>query len=413
MKLFKTKTNSNLFTNVLNQVLGIGFPILIQFYTIRHFNISDLGYLSLLNSYWTIFTLGLSFFNFYLLKVFASKKDENDVKSYLTNATVLMYTFNLIPFMVLLGYLYFTYPAIFKITLLTSLPVITAPLSFEIYFQAILRNSYILFRRIVVRVLFVLLMFCFARSSDDFIVYVYIFCLSSTLENLINLFVINKYISFRLVNIKIIRDVLKNSLSYLPFNLTYNLMPNLAIIGASAFISIEQVSIYSILIRIINLATSFITSAVMVLYPIKISQRQSEGQAAFNDRKYLKNTILVALGVAGAMIATHKIIFFFFLEKHRIDDMLLQFAVLSAFIVFHSTYNYLTFNYYFIKNRLFFISTANVLLLVLYGIELLLVKLNIMSFNFSLIYIIPYLIILTMLFIDLKSDLYPRFKTNN
>lgn len=385
-------------------MLGIGFPILIQFYTIRHFNIADLGYLNLLNSYWAIFTLGLSFFNFYLLKVFASKKNEDDVKAYLTNATVLMYTFITIPFIILLFYLYYQYPSIFKITLLTSLPVITAPLSFEIYFQATLKNSYILIRRFVVRVLFIVLMLWFAKNQNDFLIYVYIFCLSSTAENLINLFIINKYISLKLINLNVIKDILKNSLSYLPFNLTYNLMPNLSIIGASNFISIDQVTIYSVLIRIINLATSFITSAVMVLYPIKINHTTENGEDSFKDGKYLKNTFLVSVLVAIGLIATHKIIFYAFLENYKVDHMLVQFSILTSFIVFHSIYNYITFNYYFIKDRTMFISIVNVVLLLIYFLELVLVKYELFDFNFSISYILPYPIALGLIFLDMRNN---------
>jgi O-antigen/teichoic acid export membrane protein len=388
---------------VLNQLLGIGFPMLIQFYTIRHFNITDLGYLNLLNSYWAIFTLGLSFFNFYLLKVFASMKNEEDVKSYLTNVTVLMYTFITVPFIILLVYLYFQYPLIFKITLLTSLPVITAPLSFEIYFQATLRNSYILVRRFIVRVLFIVLMLWFTKTENDFIIYVYIFCLSSTVENLINIFIINKFILIKLINLKIIKDVFKNSLSYLPFNLTYNLMPNLSIIGASNFISIEQVTIYSVLIRIINLATSFITSAVMVLYPIKINHTAENSEDAFKDSKYLKNTIIVSIIVAIGLIVTHKIIFFAFLENYKVDEMLIQFSILTSFIIFHSIYNYITFNYYFISDRTIFISIVNVVLLLIYFSELVLVKFGLINFNFSITYILPYPFALALIYIDMRN----------
>lgn len=399
-----TNTNINLFTNGLNQVLGIGFPILIQFYTIRHFNISDLGYLNLLNSYWAIFTLGLSFFNFYLLRVFASKKNEEDVKAYLTNATVLMYAFIVIPFIFLCIYLYFQYPQIFKITLLTSLPVITAPLSFEIYFQATLKNSFILIRRFIVRVLFIVLMLLFAKTEGDFIIYVLILCLSSTAENLINLLIINKYISLKLINLKVVKDILKYSLSYLPFNLTYNLMPNLSIIGASSFISIDQVTIYSVLIRIINLVTSFITSAVMVLYPIKINHAKENGDDPFKDKIYLKNTIIVSILVAMGLISTHKIIFFAFLENYKIDHMFVQFSILTSFIVFHSVYNYITFNYYFIKDRIIFISMVNVVLLLIYFIELVFVRFGLANFNFSIIYILPYPFALALIFYDVRSN---------
>jgi O-antigen/teichoic acid export membrane protein len=386
---------------MLNQLLGTGFPIIIQFYTIRHFNIADLGYLNLLNSYWAIFALALSFFNFYLLKIFASKKSEYDIKLYLTNATVLMYSFILVPFLGFLVFLYFQYPQVFNITLLTSLPIITAPVAFEIFFQATLRNTFILVRRLIIRVLFVVLMLTLTKVEADFIVYVYILCLSSTIENLINLAFLKRYISFGLVRLSVIKDIAKNSLSYLPFNLSYNLMPNISIIGASYFVPIDEVTIYSVLVRIVNLATSFITSAVMVLYPVKINAVSNNQNNSFNDGRYLKNTILVSFGAALGLIILHKFIFKAFLENYQVDNMLLQFSILTCFIIFHSVYNYITFNYYFIKNQTFFISIVNVLLLVLYLLAVALVKFNVIPFNFAMMFVLPYPLALSVMYINI------------
>jgi O-antigen/teichoic acid export membrane protein len=404
LKKILTDTNINLFTNVLNQILGIGFPIIIQFYTIRHFNIADLGYLNLLNSYWSVFALGLSFFNFYLLKIFASKKDEKDVKSYLTNATILMYSFFAIPFVIFLAFLYYKYPDIFEMTFLTSLPIITAPVSFEIYFQASLKNTYILIRRLIIRSLFVVLMLSLAKVEADFIVYVYILCISTSAENLINLLFINKYISFKLINFSVIHEIARNSLRYLPFNLTYNLMPNISIIGASHFVLIDEVTIYSLLVRIVNLSTSFITSAVMVLYPVKVNVVSNNLSKKYEDGKYLKNTLYVSIAVALVLIIFHPFIFQAFLKDYEVENMLTQFAILTGFIVCHSIYNYITFNYYFIKDRTFFISIINVILLVVYVIELALVELGIINFNFSLLYILPYPFALALIYQDIRNN---------
>ncbi len=402
MKKILNNTNLNLFSNLLNQFLGIGFPILIQFYTIRHFRINDLGFLNLINSYWAIFTLGLSFFSFYLLKLFTVKNELHDLRVYLTNSLVLMYLFILLPFVVLLIFLYYKYQPIFYITALTSLPVITSPLSFEIFFQATLKNSFILIRRFIVRILFVLLLLTLAKTKSDFFIYICIYSLSTTLENIINFFYIKKYISVKLINRNVLKDIFFKSSNYLIFNLTYNIMPNISIIFAASYISIEGVSIYSILIRIINLATSFITSAVMVLYPIKIKHSLENDQVAFKDNHFLKNTILISIAVCLGLILTQKIIFFLFLKNYHVNNMTLQFTLLSTFIIFHSIYNYLTFNFYFIKNKIYFITFVNIILVLIFLLEILLVKLNIFKYDFSIIYIIPYPIVLIILYFNIK-----------
>jgi hypothetical protein len=65
----------------------------------------------------------------------------------------------------------------------------------------------------------------------------------------------------------------------------------------------------------------------MVLYPIKINHTAQNNQEAFKDSKYLKNTFIVSIIVAIGLIAAHKIIFFAFLENHKVDDMLLRLTV--------------------------------------------------------------------------------------
>ena len=46
----KNTINKNLLSNSLNQILGVGFPLFIQFYVIRTINLEDIGYLGIFNS---------------------------------------------------------------------------------------------------------------------------------------------------------------------------------------------------------------------------------------------------------------------------------------------------------------------------------------------------------------------------
>jgi O-antigen/teichoic acid export membrane protein len=390
--------NANLLSNLFNQILGVGFPILIQFYTIRHFKLSDIGQLSLLNSYWTFFTIGLSFFNLYLLKIFASDNGEDNVKSYITNATLLMYTIIIIPFLFLVYFLNSEFPELTLLILLTSLPVLTSPLSFEIYFQARLQNNYILFRRLFLKSMIVICILLFAKDNSDFIVYVSIICIFSVVENLINFQKLSKYYSFNAISLNTIFDVFKNSFKLIPHNLTYNILPNVVIICSASFITIEELSVYSILIRIVNLATTFITSSIMVLYPIKVNNAIQN--YSIDGTNYLKYTAFFSAIVFILMVFSQKIIFFLFLGKYKVDNMIVEFSILSIFVFFHSIYNYLVFNYYFIKDRYGFVTFLNIVLLVVYFIELALVKYNMVNYQFSLFFILPYPMIFFLIIID-------------
>lgn len=400
--------NANLAMNLLNQVLGIGFPIIIQFYLIRHFKLEDLGYLSLLNSYWALLLLVLSFFNFYLLKVFAEVKDKVVAKSYLTNSIVIMYSLIVIPIILLLIYLYYKFGFIYEYVLITSLPVIFAPWSMEIYFQATLRNKYIFIRRAITRIILLAVLFIWAREQSDFIIYVYIASCAMLFETLVNLTFLKNYFSLKYVDKQRIKEIFKNSIRYLPFNLTYNILPILAIIVSEYFLTIETLSVYAILIKIVNLATSFITSAVMVLYPMKIKQSVDQSGSEFKDSRYMRNTAIVSVATILVLIALHKLIFFFFVKEYTIPNMLLEFSILSLFILFHSVYNYVTFNYFFYQNKLRFISIMNLLIVMIYALECLGVYLGLLDFHFALFFVSPFPIVLMLLFLKVRKETTAR-----
>lgn len=395
--------NYNLLINGLNQLLGVGFPILIQYFLIRHFNIEDLGYLSILNSYYSLFLLVLSFFNFYLLKIFARKRSENSLKCYLTNSLVLIYGLLLMPMIILILYLCIRFNNILDYVLITSFSILTAPLSFEIYFQAQMKNQYIFIRRLCMKLILVLTIMLAAKEENDFIIYLYVLTLTSTGENILNFLLLRKYIDLATVHFRILKIIFNNSINYLIFNISYNILPNLSIIAASYYLSIKVVSIYAILIRIINLATTFITSAVMVLYPYKISTGISLGSKRFNDEKYLYNTILISVFVIIGLILCRDIVFYMFLNGLRIPNMDFEFSLLTLFILFHSIYNYIVFNVFFHKGEVRTATILNILLILIYGLTFSFNYINILRLSFSVMYIIPFPIIMIIIFYIVRN----------
>jgi hypothetical protein len=66
-------------------------------------------------------------------------------------------------------------------------------------------------------------------------------------------------------------------------------------------------SVYSILIRIVNLATTFITSSIMVLYPIKVNNANQN--YSIDGSNYLKYTAFFSAIVFILMVFSQKIIF--------------------------------------------------------------------------------------------------------
>lgn len=381
--LIKNIINKNLLANALNQILGVGFPIVIQFYIIRRLNIEDIGYWGIFNSSSALVLLAINFFYIYILKLIS--ENPSKTKSFLINSIVLAYVLFIIPFLIYIGFLFYNYSFLYKIIIICSIPIITNPLAMDYYFQANLKNDFIFYRRLFVKTIFIILLFSLVKDQSDFIIYAGISSFVLSLEHFINFYKIRKNIVFKNISFSLIIDIFKGSIAYLPFNLSYNVLPYYSIIIGAYFLDMKSLAIFTILFKLINLATSFISSSVMVLFPHKIKSLKS----SYNDLKYLKNTIIFSLFVIVVFALFSRLIFYIFLSDYSMENMKYEFILLSFYILIHSVYNYIVFNYYLIYNKTRMVNFTNIIILVIFLFEILVYKFFNFKLIFSLVVIIP------------------------
>ena len=399
--LLKNIINKNLLANALNQILGVGFPIIIQFYIIRHLNIEDIGYWGIFNSSSTLVLLAINFFYIYILKLISENPDKTE--TYLINSVVLAYAMFIIPFAIYITFLLYNYSFLYQIIIICSIPIITTPLAMDYYYQANLKNDFIFYRRLFVKILFVILLFTLVKDSSDFIIYAGISSFTLCLEHFINFYKIRKKIIFKNININSIIEIFKESISYLPFNLTYNVLPHYSIIIGFYFLDLKTLAIFTILFKLINLASTFISSSVMVLFPYKIKS----GKNSFNDFKYLKNTVLFSLFVIFVFAVFSKLIFYIFLSDYRMESLKYDFILLSLYILIHSVYNYLVFNFFLIHDKIYLVIVTNIIILLIFLFEILIHIIFEYELKFPLLIIIPVLsglIILSSIMFYLKKN---------
>lgn len=401
--IFSNSINKNLLANAMNQVLGVGFPIIIQFYVIRHLDIEDIGYWGIFTSSSTLVLLAINFFYIYILKLIAQDPDNSE--KYLINSILLAYLLFIIPFTIYLVFLLLNYTFLYKIIIICSIPIITTPLAVEYYFQANLKNDYIFYRRLFIKLIFILLLFTLVKNPSDFIIYSAITSFVLSLEHFINFYKIRNKIVFSEINFHVIIKIFRESISYLPFNLTYNVLPYYSIIAGAYFLDLKTLAIFTILFKLINLATSFISSSVMVLFPHKIKSDKS----SFNNLKYLKNTILTSIFVIIIFAIFSKLIFYIFLSDYLMENLQFEFIILSFYILIHSVYNYIVFNYYLINNNTSIVITTNTVILIIFFFEILFQSI----FNFQLIFSISIVIPSFVGLIILISNLFLKNKSYN
>ena len=401
---------NNLASNAIIQVLAVGFPIILQSYLVRHLYIEDLGHLNIINATKSIAMLSISFLNLYLVKV-VSNSNTDDIISYIVNSTALMMLLLIVPATFFIIYLLYNYPYLTHPVIITLFTMIMAPLSCDFYFQAKLKNTFSLYRKLVVWILYLICLFIFVKDRSDFIVYVYISSIATILEVLTNFLYIKKLFNLSFISIKVIKSILLNSIGLLPFLLTFNLLPNLFLLVGSKFMTINDFTIFGILFKLINLSTTFVTSAVMILFPAKIIHEKMNSERLYNDMKYLRNTLMVCLLIIISLFLFKNIIFQVFLYKYKIRNMGAEFFILSFYIIIHSIYNYLAFNYYLIKGYNNILVLINVFILIVFFLALYLTYILKIHIYMSLIVTIPPF--LGLIILILHSKLKLRVNYNN
>jgi PST family polysaccharide transporter len=407
----KKLIRNNLFSNAIIQVLAVGFPIILQSYLIRHLYIEDLGHLNIINASKSIALLSVSFLNLYLIKVVSNSKNDDVIISIIVNSTSLMFILLIIPASVFLIYFLYNYPNLSHVTIITLLTIIVAPLSCDFYFQAKLKNNFILYRRFIIWGLYLICLFAFIKNESNFLLYVYISSIATILEVLINFFYIKKYFKIDFFSLKEVKNIFKNSIGFLPFLITFNLLPNLFLLIGSKFMTINDFTIFGILFKLINLSTTFVTSAVMILFPAKIIHNKLNLNSDYNDMKYLRNTIFVCILIIASLFLFKSIIFNVFLYKYKIINMDIEFIILSFYILIHSIYNYISFNYYLINgynNTLVFI---NILIVLVFFLALFITYWFKIHLYISLVVTIPPLIGLFILMVHSKMVLRVNYKS--
>ena len=72
---------------------------------------------------------------------------------YLTNSIVLTYLTMIIPLFLFLTYMTYQYKDLEQYIYISLIPVITTPLGMDFYFQAKLKNDYLLYRKLFVKLI--------------------------------------------------------------------------------------------------------------------------------------------------------------------------------------------------------------------------------------------------------------------
>ncbi len=336
-RVFGSVLGSSLAYNFINQFVNIGFPVFLSIYLVRVLALEDLGKWYLVTASISLVQFLVASPHFWLVK----RISENTQKTGVTLMAALVVYAGIATVIFPFYYTYFAIyvPDIKTIALVAYVQIFTSVFAFEYYFQAKLLNKFIMYRRLCVRLVYISIVVFLIRKPTDFGVFIYIAIATLIVEHCINFAYILRTNLLENSTIDEITRVAKSIRSYLPFNATYNTLPQISLIIIERFSPYETVALYSIFFRVINMATTFITSSFVVFFPYFIAH----GSSQTLRRKILAYKLLLAVGAALVFILFRDLIFWIFVNAEITPEMTREFCILTAFVVLHTGYNYMVF----------------------------------------------------------------------
>lgn len=367
----------NIIANIINQILGIGFPLIVQFLIIRILSINDIGVWNIAISFSSMMiALAGSYYIFQVNKI-SSTNDNDDISIYISSG--LFFSLLLSIPLSILNYIYIL--SIFDgfniLAMLSSLMVLICPFSLDYYYQANQQNHYILYRRIIFRTLTIILIFLNVKDQSDFNVFVIIMILSLIGETLTSFFFARQNFKIHNISFLWLKNNLNGVLGHMLFAATYGVSSYLTITLLPLFFEDDGLSVVSIIMRIIFLATTVITSNSIVLLAY-ISSDNVE------NSKYIRNIGLFGFAAFIFLNVFSDVIFYIFLDEYTIKNIDFIFLISTSYIFIHCVYNQVIFNNFVAKDLLKTPILLEVIFLISYWAMLLILNESISYISFAL-----------------------------
>ncbi len=150
-----------------------------------------------------------------------------------------------------------------------TLPMLLAPIGFNFLYSGLEEFTFIALRTIVFRILTVIAIFLFVHEATDYWLYVFILGLNTAGSNLINLFFLKRYLSFKTLAIKnlaVLRH-LKPALVVFSLGAVISIYTALDKVMLGYLSSDSQIGFYVVSDRLIKVVVLFVTTLGTVLLP--------------------------------------------------------------------------------------------------------------------------------------------------
>lgn len=354
----------NIISNGAINFINVLIPVLIQFRIVRILSFSNIGDINLLLASQSWLLLFSTAFHWYLINRIAKNTSINFLAIIISNYLAFALFLNLI--LSFFSFIYFVFFTDIDLSLciLSLFTIVLSTFGSDYYYQSKLLNAFILKRKLLVKVIFLVLVYIVIVKEDDYILYFSLLSLSLMIDAILSSKDIIKIFRFETIKFKIIRKMIWISAKLLMFNVSYAVLPILFTLSLPYYLDSEEVGIFSTMIKIFTLATGFITSMAIVFLPKSLIKNNN----SFNDflLKTSILTFLLATVVASIFFFSKDLIIYLFLDGNTFDNQ--NFIFLCGYLVLHSLFNHVVFNFYVRKESYLFLILVNLVVILFFVI---------------------------------------------
>ena len=150
---------------------------------------------------------------------------------------------------------------------INSTSIFLSAIGVEWFYQAIEQYDYITFRNIAFKILSIVLMFAFVKTSEDYIIYAGITVVGTYGSNVLNAFKLPQYISLKKTTKYSIRRHIAPIVSLFLYNAATTIYTNLDTVMLGMMASNNQVGYYNAAVKIKGILASAVTAMSAVLLP--------------------------------------------------------------------------------------------------------------------------------------------------
>lgn len=263
----------NYIYNLISTLAGILFPLITFPYASRIMEADGIGQVGFFNSiinYISLFTsLGIPI---YAIREIARVRDDEKEMNRTTVEILLLHTALTIVGYIIVAILCVTVTKIsldIPLFLILSLSIFFNAIGCEWFYKGIEDFKYITIRGLIVRIIYVILLFAFVHSKSDLLIYAGLTVFGTVGNNIFNFLRLRKYISSSLINLKdlnIKRHVIP-SIRIFALNLVISLYLNLDTVMLGFFKENNSVGYYEGANKITKLALGVVQALQTALIP--------------------------------------------------------------------------------------------------------------------------------------------------